>query len=110
MINEFESIKHSFFKEVNSFKNQFLETFEIDSTRIQSHSDNINISSILERLILQLQDQVSALKNQLDRKDEVINTLLEKLEKSIMKKFPLPELQQMVHLLFKLHPLFKLPL
>ena len=36
MINEFESIKYSFFKEVNSFKKQFLETSEIDPTRIQS--------------------------------------------------------------------------
>ena len=60
-------------------------------------------------LIVQLQDQVSTLKNQLDRKDKVINTLLEKLEKN-MKKFPFPELQQMVNLLFKLHPLFKVPL
>ena len=30
---------------------------------------------------MQLQDQVSALKNQLDRKDKLINTFLEKLEK-----------------------------
>ena len=61
-------------------------------------------------LIVQLQDQVSTLKNQLDRKDKIINTLLEKLEKNIMKKLPFPELQQMVNLLFKLHPLFKVPL
>ena len=81
MINEFESMKYSFFKEVNSFKKQLLETSEIDPTRIQSQTDNINITSILERLIVQLQDQVSTLKNQLDRKDKVINTLLEKLEK-----------------------------
>ena len=81
MINEFESMKYSFFKELNSFKKELLETFEIDPTRIQSQTDNINISSILERLIVQLQDQVSTLKNQLDGKDKVINTLLEKLEK-----------------------------
>ena len=81
MINEFESMKYSLFKEVNSFKKQLLETFEIDPTRKQAQTDNINISSILERLIVQLQDQVSILRNQLDRKDEVINTLLEKLEK-----------------------------
>ena len=74
-------MKYSFFKEVNSFKKQLLETSEIDPTRIQSQTDNINITSILERLIVQLQDQVSTLKNQLDRKDKVINTLLEKLEK-----------------------------
>ena len=78
MINEFESMKYSFFKEVNSFKKQLLETSEIDLTQIESQTDNINISSILERLIAQLQDQVSTLKNQLDRKDKVIDTLLEK--------------------------------
>ena len=80
MINKFESMKYSFFKEVNSFKKQLLETSEIDPSRIQSQTDNINISSILERLIVQLQDQVCTLKNELDRKDKVINTLQEKLE------------------------------
>ena len=98
MINEFESMKYSFFKEVNSFKKQLLETSEIDPTRIQSQTDNINITSILERLIVQLQDQISTLKNQLGRKDKVTNTLLEKLEKKNHEKTPLPELQQMVHL------------
>ena len=88
MINEFESMKYSFFKEVNSFKKQLLETSEIDPTRIQSQTDNINITSILERLIVQLQDQVSTLKNQLDRKDKVINTLLEKLEKKHHEEIP----------------------
>ena len=81
MINEVESMKYSFFKEVNSFKKQLLETSEIDPTRMQLQTDN-NITSILERLIVQLQAQVSTLKNQLDRKDKVINTLLEKLEKN----------------------------
>ena len=102
-------MKYSFFKEVNSFKKQLLETSEIDPTRIQSQTDNINITSILERLIVQLQDQISTLKNQLGRKDKVINTLLEKLEKKHYEEFPLPELQQMVHLLFRLQPLFKVP-
>ena len=64
-------VKYSFFKEVNSFKKKLLETSEIDPTQIQSQTNNINISSILERLIEQLQDQVSTLKNQL------INTLLD---------------------------------
>ena len=57
-----------------------METSEIDPVRTQSQTDNINISSILERLIVQLQDQFSTFKNQLDKKDKVINTLLEKLE------------------------------
>ena len=70
-----------FFKEVDSFKKQLLKTSEIDPTRIQSQTDNIIISMALKRLIVQLQDQVSTLKNQLDRKDKVINTLLEKSEK-----------------------------
>ena len=43
MINEFESLKYYFFKEVNSFKKQLLEISEIDPTRIQSQTDNINI-------------------------------------------------------------------
>ena len=77
MINEFESMSYSFFKKVNSFKKQLLETSEIDPTRIQSQTDSINISSILERLIVQLQDQVSIVKNQLGK----INALLEKLDK-----------------------------
>ena len=81
MINEFESMKYSFFKEANCFKMQLLETSEIDPTQSQSQTDNINISSILERLIVQWQDQVSILKIQLDRKDKVMNTLLAKLGK-----------------------------
>ena len=54
MINKFESMKYSFLKEVNFFKEQLLETSEIGLTRIQSQTDNISISSILERLIVQL--------------------------------------------------------
>ena len=37
-------------------------------------------------LIVQLQDQVSTLKNQLDRKDKVTNALIEKLEKKHHEK------------------------
>ena len=54
MINEFESIKYSFFKKVNSFKKQLLQAFEIDPTRRQSQTDKVNILNILERLIAQL--------------------------------------------------------
>ena len=55
MINWFESMKYSFFKEVNSFKNQLLETSENDPTWIQSQIDNINVRSILERLSVKVQ-------------------------------------------------------
>ena len=68
-----------FFKKENFFKKLFLETSEIYPTQIQSQTDNINISGILERLIRQLQNQVSSLKNQFGRKDKVIKTLLENL-------------------------------
>ena len=47
-----------FFKKVNSFNKQLSETSEIDPTRIQSQPDN-NISSIIGRIVVQLQDQVS---------------------------------------------------
>ena len=43
-------MKHSFFKELNSFKKQLLEASEIDSTWLQSQTDSIDISSILEVL------------------------------------------------------------
>ena len=90
-----------FFKEVNPFKKQLLETSEIDPTRIQSQTDNINITSILERLIVQLQDQVSTLKNQLDRKDKVICTLREKLEKKLHEEISPSRATGKLHLLFK---------
>ena len=50
MISEFESMKYYFFKQLNSFKKQLPEVSEIDLTWIQSQTDNINISNILERL------------------------------------------------------------
>ena len=49
MINQSESMKYSFFKEVNSFKKQLLETSEIFPTRIQSQTDNITLTKKLVR-------------------------------------------------------------
>ena len=82
MLKEFESIKSAFFKEVNSFKNRILDTCD-DCPHLQSKNDkNINNTlNVLERLITHLEGQVSTLKVQLDRKDSIINILLEKLEK-----------------------------
>ena len=94
LTNEIESMKFSFYKELNSFKNQLLETSDIGSTRLQSQTDNINTSNILERLVNLLQGQVSTLKYQLDRKDKIINTLLKNLEKRILKKFLLLRIQE----------------
>lgn len=55
-----------FFKDVNSFKNQFLDISELILLDCNHHTSNI-----LERLIAQLQNQVSIFK------DKVINILQE---------------------------------
>ena len=82
MTCEFNSMKSSFFKEVNSFKNQLLNTSESTlGLQNQNESNNSTTLNILERLISHLEDQVSTLKEQLNRKDKVINILLGKLEK-----------------------------
>ena len=83
MINEFDNLKSSFFQEVRSFKNQFLE--EHQSNYFHLRSSNDAMSPILERLITQLRDEVVTLKNQLDRKDKIIDNLLEKLENKVSK-------------------------
>ena len=83
MINEFDDLKSSFFQEVRSFKNQLLEEHQSNSFHLRSSNDAI--SPILERLITQLRDEVVTLKNQLDRKDKIIDNLLEKLENKVSK-------------------------
>ena len=80
LLTEFENLKSSFFQEVRSFKNQLLEEQEGNFFRLRSSHDD-NMPLILERLITQLQDQVSTLKNQVNVKDKLIDSLLEKLEK-----------------------------
>ena len=45
---------------------------------MQSQTDNINITSFLERLIVQLEDQVSALKSEFDTKDKRITRKIRK--------------------------------
>ena len=83
MINEFDNLKSSFFQEVRSFKNQLLEEHQSNSFHLRSSNDAI--SPILERLITQLRDEVVTLKSQLDRKDKIIDNLLEKLENKASK-------------------------
>ena len=70
LIEQFETMKSSFFVEVNQVKNQLL-----------NKTDSASASSLLERLIVQKQEQISILREQLDRKDKVIDKLLEKLER-----------------------------
>ena len=85
MLSEFESMKSAFLKEVNSFKNQILDTPESTShLRSQNDSNNNNNTlNVLERLITHLEDEVSTLKVQLDRKDKIINILLGKIENDV---------------------------
>ena len=82
MLSEFESMKSAFFKEANSFKNKIPDTSD-NFLHLQSKkvSNKINTLNVLERLISHLEGQVTTLKVQLDRKDSIINILLEKLEK-----------------------------
>ena len=85
MLSEFESMKSAFLKEANSFKNQILYTSESTShLRSQNDSNNNNNTlNVLERLITHLEDEVSTLKVQFDRKDKIINILLGKIENHV---------------------------
>ena len=85
MLSEFESMKSAFLKKANSFKNQILDTSESTShLRSQNESNNNNNTlNVLERLITHLEDEVSTLKVQLDRKDKIINILLGKIENHV---------------------------
>ena len=69
-------MKSSFFVEVNQVKNQLL-----------NKPDSASASNILEVLIVQQQEQISILREQLDRKDKVIDKLLETLERRDKESF-----------------------
>ena len=70
IIDEFDALKSSFFAEVNSLKNKYLNSF----------SDDVSINNA-ERLIKQLQDNIDFLRQQLKNKDEMINLLPQQLSK-----------------------------
>lgn len=67
MIGKLETMKSSFFAEVKQVKNQLL-----------NKGNNISTSSMLEMVIVQLQEPISILTEQLDRKHKVIDRLLAK--------------------------------
>ena len=58
MIVEFKAVMSSFFVEVKQVKNQ-----------LSNKRDNTSTSSTLERPIVQVQEQISTLTEQLNRKD-----------------------------------------
>ena len=70
IIDEFDALKSSFFAEVNSFKNKYLN----------SYSNGISINNS-EGLIKQLQDNINFLRQQLKNRDGMINSLLRQLPK-----------------------------
>ena len=70
VIEEFDALKSSFLAEVDSFKKRHL---------ISCNNDVLVENS--ERLIKQLQDDITFLREQLKNKDEVIHSLLPQLAK-----------------------------
>ena len=70
VIEEFDTLKSSFFAEVKSFKNKHLN----------SYLNDVSINNS-ERLIKQLQDNINFLREQLKNKGEIINSLLQQLSK-----------------------------
>ena len=70
VIEEFDALKSSFLAEVDSFKKRHL---------ISCGNDVLAVNS--ERLIKQLQEDVTFLREQLKNKDEVVHSLLQQLAK-----------------------------
>ena len=70
VIEEFDALKSSFLGEVDSFKNR----------RLISCSNDVLVENS-ERLIKQLQEDITFLREQLKNKDEVIHPLLQQLTK-----------------------------
>ena len=70
VIEEFDALKSSFLAEVDSFKKRHL---------ISCGNDVLAVNS--ERLIKQLQEDITFLREQLKNKDEVIHSLLQQLAK-----------------------------
>ena len=68
--DEFDELKSSFFAEVNSFKNKYLNSY--------SNDVSINNSGCF---IKQLQDNINFLRQQLKNKHKMINSLLQQLSK-----------------------------
>ena len=61
-----------FFAEVNVFKKQLLTSYT---------TDNVNKSNNSDRLIILLEENIAFLKEQLNKKDKVIDSLLNQLSK-----------------------------
>ena len=69
---DFQTFKKSFFTEVNVFKKQLLTSYT---------TDNVNKSNNSDRLIILLEENIAFLKEQINKKDKVIDSLLNQLSK-----------------------------
>ena len=67
IIDEFDVLKSSFFTEVNSFKNKY----------VNSYSNDVSINNYN----IKLQDNINFLRQQLKSNEEIINWLLQQLSK-----------------------------
>ena len=74
-----------------NFKTHLIEQFKTMNLKVKNQllnqTDSASASSILERLIVKQQEQISILREQLDQKGIVIDKLLEKLEKRDKESF-----------------------
>ena len=71
-LKDFRAFKKSFLAEVNVFKKQL---------RISYTADNVNKSNNSDRLIILLKENIAFLKEQISKKDKVIDSLLNQLSK-----------------------------
>ena len=71
VIEEFDALKSSFLAEVHSFKKR----------HIISCANDVLAENVSERLIKQLQEDITFLREQLKNKDEVIHSLLQQVAK-----------------------------
>ena len=71
-LEDFQTFKKSFLAKVNVFKKQLLTSYT---------TDNVNKSNNSDRLIILLEENIGFLKEQLNKKDKVIDSLLNQLSK-----------------------------
>ena len=71
-LEDFQTFKKSFLAKVNVFKKQLLTSYT---------TDNVNKSNNSDRLIILLEENIAFLKEQLNKKDKVIDSLLNQLSK-----------------------------
>ena len=71
-LEDFRTFKNSFFAEVNVFEKQLLTSYT---------TNNVNKSNNSDRLIILLEENIAFLKEQINKKDKVIDSLLNQISK-----------------------------